>query len=111
MAELIHQWRAEYDHVVIDSAPILMVSDSLSVAARADGTVLVVRAGLTRKKAISRSFDVLSRSNVRVLGAVMNDIDLKIENFYTYSSKGYGYYNGYKGYGAAYGADSDQDTL
>jgi capsular exopolysaccharide synthesis family protein len=111
MAELIHQWRAEYDHVVIDSAPILMVSDSLSVAARADGTVLVVRAGLTRKKAISRSFDVLSRSNVRVLGAVMNDIDLKIENFYTYSSRGYGYYNGYKGYGAAYGADSDKDTL
>ncbi len=109
MAELVRQWREEYDHVIIDSAPILMVSDSLALAARADGAVLVVRAGLTRKKAILRSFDILNRSNIRILGAVMNDIDLKIENFYTYSNKAYGYYNGYKGYGAAYGSESDQD--
>jgi len=112
MAELIHQWREEYDHVIIDSAPILMVSDPLPVAARADGTVLVVRAGLTRKKALSRAFDLLARSNIRILGAVMNDIDLKIENFYTYSSRGYGYYSGYKGYksyGAVYGSQNDDE--
>jgi Mrp family chromosome partitioning ATPase len=86
-----------------------MVSDSLPIAAAADGTVLVARAGLTRKKAIARAFDLLSRSNIRILGAVMNVIDLKVENFYTYSSRGYGYYNGYKGYSAAYGSDRDED--
>jgi capsular exopolysaccharide synthesis family protein len=110
MAELVHQWREEYDHVVIDSAPILMVSDALALTARADGTIMVVRAGLTRKKAITRSFELLDRSNARILGAVMNDIDLKIENFYTYSSRGYGYnYYEYKGHGDAYGADIDKD--
>ena len=112
MAELILQWRDEFDHVIIDSAPVLMVSDPLPLAARVDATVLVVRAGLTRKKAIARAFDLLSRSNIRILGAVMNDIDLKIENFYTYSSRGYGYYSGYKGYksyGAAYGSETDDD--
>ncbi len=110
MAELIQHWKEEYDHVVIDSAPILMVSDALAVTARADGTVMVIRAGLTRKKAISRAFDLLSRANVSILGAVMNDIDLKIENFYTYSSRGYGYnYYAYKGYGSAYGTDSEED--
>lgn len=112
MAELILQWREEYDHVIIDSAPVLMVSDSLPLASRVDATVLVVRAGLTRKKAIARAFDLLSRSNIRILGAVMNDIDLKIENFYTYSSRGYGYYSGYKGYksyGAAYGSENDDE--
>ncbi len=109
MTELIEQWREEYDHVLIDSAPILMVSDTLAVAARADGTVFVVRAGLTRKKALSRSFDLFARSNIRVIGAVMNDINLQIENFYTYSSKSYGYkYYAYKGHGAAYGSDSDE---
>jgi Mrp family chromosome partitioning ATPase len=87
-----------------------MVSDALAVAARADGTVMVVRAGLTRKKAVSRAFDLLSRSKVRILGAVMNDIDLKIENFYTYSSRGYGYnYYAYKGQGDAYGSERDQN--
>ena len=110
MAELIHQWRDEYDHVVIDSAPILMVSDTLAVTARADGTVMVIRAGLTRKKAISRSFELLQRSSARILGAVMNDINLKIENFYTYSSRGYGYsYYDYQGHGDAYGSDSDEN--
>jgi len=109
LGELIQEWREQYDHVVIDSAPILMVSDSLPIAARADGTVLVVRAGQTRKKAIARAYELLSRAHVRVLGAVMNDIDLKIENFYTYSSKGYGYYNGYKGYASAYGSDREDD--
>ncbi len=109
MADLIQRWRDEYDHVVIDSAPVLMVSDALAVAARADGTVMVVRAGLTRKKAISRAFELLSRSNVRILGAVMNDINLKIENFYTYSSRGYGYnYYAYKGQGDAYGTERDK---
>jgi capsular exopolysaccharide synthesis family protein len=110
MADLMHQWRDEYDHVVIDSAPILMVSDTLPVAARADGTVMVVRAGLTRKRAISRAYDLLARSNIRILGAVMNDVNLKIENFYTYSSRGSGYnYYAYKGHGKAYGTERDQD--
>ena len=109
MAELIHQWREEYDHVVIDSAPVLMVSDALAVASRADGTVMIVRAGLTRKKAISRAYELLSRSNIRILGAVINDIDLQFENFYTYSSRGYGYnYYGYKGQGPAYASDQRQ---
>jgi capsular exopolysaccharide synthesis family protein len=108
MAELVHRWREEYDHVVIDSAPILMVSDALAVASRADGTVMIVRAGLTRKKAVSRAFELLSRSSVRILGAVMNDINLKIENFYTYSRRRYRYnYYGYNGKGDAYGMDRD----
>jgi succinoglycan biosynthesis transport protein ExoP len=108
MTELILQWREEYDHVIIDSAPILLVSDALAVAARADATIAIVRAGLTRKKAVSRTYELLSRSHVRILGAVMNDIDLKIENFYTYSSRRYRYnYYGYNGKGDTYGADSD----
>ncbi len=111
MAELVAEWEQNYDHVVIDSAPILMVSDSLSIAALADGVVIVVRSGLTRKKALLRSFELLSRSQAKILGAVVNDVDLHLENFYTYSNRGYGYrYSGYKGYGVAYGDDHREDS-
>lgn len=104
MTTLISEWRETYDHVVLDSAPILMVSDSLSVAAQADGVVIVVRSGVTRKKALTRSYELLARSSARILGAVVNDVNLKLENYYTYSYKGYGYgYSGYKGYTSAYG--------
>jgi polysaccharide biosynthesis transport protein len=108
MAELIDQWREEYDFVIVDSPPILMVSDALGVASRADNTIMVIRAGLTRRKAITRSFELLARSKIHILGAIINDIDLNIENFYTYSNRSYGYrYYGRKGQGSAYGNSDD----
>ena len=109
MQDLIDQWRMQYDYVIIDTAPILMVSDALGVASRADGTVMIVRAKLTRKKAITRAFELLSRSRIRIIGAVINDVDLNMENFYTYARRGYGYmyYSG-KGQEPAYG-NRDED--
>jgi capsular exopolysaccharide synthesis family protein len=110
MASLIAQWKENYDHVVLDSAPILMVSDSLSLAAQADGVVLVIRSGVSRKKALLRSFELLVRSSAKVWGAVVNDVDLKMENYYTYSYKGYGYgYTGYNSYTRAYGDKPDDE--
>ena len=106
MSSLIAQWREEYDHVVLDSAPVLMVSDSLPIAAQADGVVLVVRSGSTRKTALARSYELLTRSSANILGAVVNDVDLRLENYYTYSNKGYGYgysgYSRYKSYSSPY---------
>ena len=108
MGELIDLWRTQYDYVIIDTAPILMVSDALGVASRADGTVMIVRAKLTRKKAITRSYELLSRARVRIIGAVINDVDLNLENFYTYARRGYGYkyYSG-NGQEPAYGNRND----
>jgi len=109
MGDLIDQWRTEYDYVVLDTAPILMVSDALGVASRSDGTVMIIRARLTRQKAITRAFELLSRSKIRIIGAVINDVDLNLENFYTYARTGYGhrYYSG-KGQEPAYG-NRDQE--
>ena len=102
MAEMMRQWQGEYDRVLIDTAPILAVSDSLAPAARADAVLLVVRAGVTRKKALVRARELLRRANARVLGAVVNDIDLRADSYYGYSG-GYTY-----GYG--YTSDTKEDT-
>ncbi len=94
MAEIMRQWAGEYDRVIIDTAPILAVSDSLAPAARADSVLLVVRAGVTRKKALLRTRELLRRVNAHLLGAVVNDVDLRKESYYNYSgpySYGYGY--------------------
>lgn len=102
MAEMMRQWQQEYDRVIIDTAPILAVSDSLAPAARADAVLLVVRAGVTRKKALVRARELLRRANASVLGAVVNDIDLRTDSYYGYSG-GYTY-----GYG--YTADTKADA-
>jgi polysaccharide biosynthesis transport protein len=94
MAEMMRQWSEQYDRVIIDTAPILAVSDSLAPAARADSVLLVVRAGVTRKKALMRTRELLRRVNAHLLGAVVNDIDMRKDSYYNYSGPytyGYGY--------------------
>ena len=94
MAEMMRQWSEQYDRVIIDTAPILAVSDSLAPAARADSVLLVVRAGVTRKKALLRTRELLRRVNAHLLGAVVNDIDIRKDSYYNYSGPytyGYGY--------------------
>lgn len=106
MEDLLLQWRLEYDHVILDTSPVLAVSDALSLAVQADGVFILVRSGVTRKKALARVRDLLYRANARISGTVVNDVDLRLENYYTYSKR---YDYDYKGYGAGYGA-TDEDT-
>lgn len=107
MEEILKQWRNEYDRVILDSSPVLAVSDSLSLAPLADNVVILVRSGVTRKKALLRTRDLLRRTGARISGLVINDADLRLEHYYTYS-RGYSY--AYKStYGAGYGASDDKN--
>jgi capsular exopolysaccharide synthesis family protein len=106
MEDLLMQWRLEYDHVILDTSPILPVADTLSLAPHADIAFILVRAGVTRKKALAKVRDQLRRVNARLLGVVVNDVDLRLENYYTYSKR---YDYGYKGYGAGYGVQDGEN--
>ena len=94
----MRQWAQQFDRIVIDTAPLLAVSDTQAMAVRADAVVLVARAGVTRKRALIRARDLLWRINAPVAGVVINDVDLRLENFYTYR---YGIYS--KNYWYGYG--------
>jgi capsular exopolysaccharide synthesis family protein len=100
MEDLMLQWRMEYDHIILDTSPVLPVADTLSLAPHVDVVFVLVRAGVTRKKALLKVRDQLLRVNARLLGTVVNDVDLRLENYYTYSKR---YDYGYEGYGAGYG--------
>jgi capsular exopolysaccharide synthesis family protein len=89
MGDLLERWRSEYDHVVIDTTPVLFFADSMPLAARADGVLVVVRAGRSRRKALVRTLDVLSRSKARVLGVIVNGIALEAEYANSYVTYGY----------------------
>jgi polysaccharide biosynthesis transport protein len=81
--ELLQGWSAEYDHVIIDTPPVLLFADVLVMAARADAVILVTRAGVSRAKATLRARDVLSRSGSNILGFVLNGAK-KREYYYDY---------------------------
>ncbi len=95
MEEQMLQWTKEFDRVVLDTAPVLAVSDTRALAVFADAVVLVARAGMTRKRALIRARDLLWRTNAFIAGVVVNDVNLRLENFYTYRYSMYSYRYGY----------------
>ncbi len=106
MEEMLAQWRTEYEHIILDSSPVLAVADTLSLAPQVDAAFILVRSGITRKRALIRVREQLRRASARVLGTVINDVDLRMENYYTYSKR---YDYGYKSnYGAGYGVTDDE---
>jgi capsular exopolysaccharide synthesis family protein len=69
---LLSELSSRYDHVVIDSAPVNVVNDSLLIAGCVDSTVLVVRAEHTTRDDVARALDALKNSGARMAGVVVN---------------------------------------
>lgn len=100
MAELLAALRDTSDFVVIDTAPILPVSDALVLSHVVDGVLLVADAGATSRGAVSHSREQLEQVGAPLVGAVLNNFDPSKGKAYQYS---YGYYGSYRygryGYG------------
>ncbi len=113
MQELMQQWRQEYDYIVIDSPPVLSVTDAVLLSVKMDTVVLVVRAGQTTTMALRRARDLLQFVQANLMGVVVNAVDLSSPDYYYYYS-GYRYsgyrYVGKYGYGQYY-SDKDAPTL
>lgn len=106
--ELIEQMREEYDFVIIDTPPILAVTDPSPIAARVDGVVLCLRIKKNVKVSAERSTDVLRNLGANIVGVVVNGVGQQTGygSQYTYGAYRAGYsYNGY-GYGYGYGYGS-----
>lgn len=108
MRALVAAATEAFDLVIVDSAPVLPVSDSLELAAFCDAVLVVVRAGQTTSPALARaasSLTELGDGAARMIGVVLNDAP--VERSYGGTAYGYGY--GY-GYGSGDGASVDWST-
>lgn len=74
MAQILEDFEGRYDQVIIDSPPVLAVTDAAILAVHTDGAVLVLRSGETEQRTAERSVDQLRRLGVRVFGAVLNEV-------------------------------------
>ena len=104
MRDLLTRLRGEYDHIVIDTPPSLSVTDAVVLSPRADAVLLVIRSGQTTKQALRRSRDILTQVNAKVVGVLLNAVDLSSPDYY--------YYYEYQGKYARYyreGDSSDHD--
>ncbi len=72
MDEFIGEVSGQYDHVIFDSPPVLLASDTCVLASRTDGVILVCRAKVSSRGIGSRAASLLSRVNAHIFGAVLN---------------------------------------
>jgi len=91
MKTWIARWRNEFDYIVIDSPPCLSVTDAVALSVEADKVIFVARSGQTTKTALRRASEVLSHVNANVMGVVLNCLDSRSDDYYTYYSPKYGY--------------------
>lgn len=91
MQRLIAELESKFDVVLIDAPPLLPVTDAAVVSSLADGVLLVVRAGSTKREQVTRSKELLAGVDARVLGIVLNRVDRSSKDaygYYYYSSSG-----------------------
>jgi capsular exopolysaccharide synthesis family protein len=73
-----------FDWVVLDTPPVLAVTDSSILARHASGVVFVLGAAMTRRRAAERAIDTLALAGPRILGAVINRVSHTPDAYYSY---------------------------
>lgn len=104
MEVLLSELRKNYDYIIVDTAPTMIVTDTLLISPLADSTLYVVRAGYTEKKLLEFPQELKQQGKLQGLALVLNDVD--------FSKASYGSKYGYNyGYGYGYEADKKKKTF
>jgi capsular exopolysaccharide synthesis family protein len=87
MSALLNQLTARFSCVIIDSPPVLAVTDATILATMADGVLLVAASGSTQRSGLIRTRKLLASTGAKILGLVVNKVDPRFQSYRTY---GYG---------------------
>ncbi len=91
MRKIISMASRAFDHVIIDTAPILGLADSLVLSRAVDGVIMVTAAGQTSKDSIKASTRRLMQVQAPLLGVILNQVDLDSPDYAYYSAYYYNY--------------------
>jgi succinoglycan biosynthesis transport protein ExoP len=95
--DIFTRLRDQYDLVLIDSPPVLPVTDAAILSRHADATLMLAAAGQTRRSDLHRAVEKLDQVGVKILGMVLNKVTKQTGRYYGY---GYGYMSQPYGIGA-----------
>ncbi len=87
--DLVERWREQFDHIIIDTPPVLPMTDAVRMSVEADSVILVIRYGQIAKDDFLRAQDLLLKVNARLTGFVLNGAQLDSSDFRYF----YGYYD------------------
>jgi len=94
MSFLISFLKKKFDILIIDSPPVMPTSDALILAAHMDGVLVVNRSGMMNRKMIIKTVEQLRSAHAKIMGIVLNRVNIKKEGYYKYYHKYYSKYYG-----------------
>lgn len=111
MKKLIEDMREQYNYIILDTPPINMVTDAMVLAPSTDGVLMVVRSGISERGPVAHAVAQLEYAQAKILGFVLNGINLESKSRYPYGryryqqyrSNSFGKIYGYGGYKSHYG--------
>jgi capsular exopolysaccharide synthesis family protein len=106
MKTLIGQLEKHFDHIIIDSSPLMYVTDPVILSTMVDGVILVVRGGKIKREVVCQAREMLSSVGAKIYGVVLNDIDLRQQ-----ATHDFAYYRYYSDYGKEREEESASDLL
>lgn len=86
MRRLMTALQAHYTHVIVDSPPISSFTDGVLISTMVDGVLLVVHGGKSSRHIVRRSKQLLNDVGAKVLGVVLNNVNLQSHDYYYYQS-------------------------
>src|SRR5437667_3724625 len=84
--DLVDHWRDQFDHIIIDTPPVLAMTDAVRMSVEADSVILVIRSGQIARDTFLRAQDLLRRVNAHVAGFVLNGAQVDSSDFRYYYS-------------------------
>lgn len=91
LTRFFEEIRFYFDTIIIDSPPVIPVTDSLILSAETDGVLFVIRAGKTPREVVKRACNMVSDAGVNIIGCVVNDVEEVLPYYYNYDYYGYKY--------------------
>ena len=82
LRQILTDMRGTFDVIVVDTPPVLAVSDPLIIAAHVDGMIVVAKSGKTRIESLRKAAETLQRGAIRIVGVVINQQNGKVDGGY-----------------------------
>ncbi|MGB8214212.1 MAG: polysaccharide biosynthesis tyrosine autokinase [Anaerolineales bacterium] len=107
MSEILTQLHDQFNTVILDSPPTLLVTDALVLASRVDGVLLVIKPSVTKWAAFRQAIEQLQQVKANLLGIIVNDVNVNHSRYYYYR----GYYRQKYGKGYHYTENGPQELI
>lgn len=84
MENFLEQCKINFDYIILDTPPVQAVADAQILSTKVDGTIIVVRAGVTKKEDVHDTVNTLKKVNANIIGTVLHAVDSSKNKYYYY---------------------------